>query len=125
MIRRVLVAAVAIPTAILVVHTGGWALSGLLSVFAALGAAEVFKLAERGGVRPLKELGYIGAAFIPVAVFAANADGLGLGYDYILFAAPVFLIAVMADNEPRPAIDLVPLEPYVARCIDQKLGFAV
>ncbi|UCD25463.1 MAG: phosphatidate cytidylyltransferase [Gemmatimonadota bacterium] len=96
MIRRVSVAAVAIPTAIVVVYTGGWALAGLLSVFAGLGAAEVFKLAERAGIRPLKELGYVGAAAIPVTVFAASADGLGLDYQYILFAAPVFVIAVMA-----------------------------
>jgi len=96
MIRRVSVAAVAIPTAIAVVYIGGWALSALLSVFAALGTAEVYKLAERAGVRPLKEPGYVGAALIPVTVFAATADGLGLGYRYLLFAIPVFMIAVMA-----------------------------
>ena len=90
-------------------YTGGWALSGLLSLFAALGAAELFKLAESAGVRPLKTLGYIGAALIPLAVFAASADGLELSARYLLLGAPVFLIAVMAHGVFSRSPDEKPL----------------
>ncbi len=62
LIRRIVVAAIAIPTAIAVVYVGGWALTGLLAVFAALGSAELYRLADRKGMRPIEDLGYVAAA---------------------------------------------------------------
>ena len=57
LVRRVGFAAVAIPVALLVVWYGGLPLTLLLAAAAALGARELFDLAERGQVRPLRALG--------------------------------------------------------------------
>ncbi|MEJ2237267.1 MAG: phosphatidate cytidylyltransferase [Gemmatimonadales bacterium] len=96
LIRRAVVAVVAIPTAIGVVYVGGWALTGLLAVLAALGSAELYRLADLSGIRPVEEVGYVAAALLPVGVFAATSDGLYLGYRYLVLAAAVYVITVMA-----------------------------
>lgn len=96
LVRRAAVAVVAIPTAIGIVYVGGWALTGLLAVLAALGSAELFRLADHGGIRPIEELGYVPAALVPVGVFAATSDGLDLGYGYMVFGAALYLMTVMA-----------------------------
>ncbi len=69
--RRILVAAVGIPLALLIVYVGGWALAGLLAVFGVLGANETYRLALRGGVRPLAVTGSLGAAAMPLATAAS------------------------------------------------------
>jgi phosphatidate cytidylyltransferase len=114
MMRRIAVAAVAIPTAVAVVYVGGWALSGSLAVLASLGAAEAFRLAERASVRPAKGLGYVGAFLIPLLVFAALPEGLGLEYRYTVFGGPALLLAAMAyavwnrgvDDRPLAAVSV-------------------
>ncbi|UCG88614.1 MAG: CDP-archaeol synthase [Gemmatimonadota bacterium] len=96
MISRIFVAAVAVPTAVAIVYVGGWALSVGLAVLAGVGAAELYRLAGRSGVHPMKELGCLGAALVPLLVFAAGMDGLGLGYRYLVFSGPLLLMLVMA-----------------------------
>jgi phosphatidate cytidylyltransferase len=96
LIRRAAVAVVAIPTAVGLVYVGGWALTGLLAVLAALGSAELFRLADLGGIRPIEELGYVAAALVPVGVFAATSDGLDLGYGYLVFGAALYVMTTMA-----------------------------
>ena len=71
LVRRVGFAAVAIPIALLIVWYGGLPLAALLAVAGALGAAELFGLAERGGTRPARALGMGTAAAIPVVVWLA------------------------------------------------------
>jgi phosphatidate cytidylyltransferase len=109
LIRRIVVAAIAIPTAIAVVYVGGWALTGLLAVFAALGSAELYRLADRKGMRPIEDLGYVAAALLPVGVFAATSDGLDLGYRYLVFGGAVYVMAVMAFAVWRRAPDDGPI----------------
>jgi len=114
MIRRMAVAAVAIPTAVAVVYVGGWALSGALAVLAGLGVAEAYRLVERSGVQPIRGVGYVGAVLVPLLVFAAAPDGLGLGYRYIVFGGPALLMATMAyavwnrapDDKPLAAVSM-------------------
>jgi len=94
MARRVAVAAVGIPTALALVHVGRWPLVVALSVFAALGALELFRLAEARGLRPFRALGAVAAAMVPVVVYgllrgAVNPRWLG-------FAGVGWLIVVMA-----------------------------
>ncbi len=71
LVRRVGFAAVAIPVALLVVWYGGLPLTLLLAAAAALGARELFDLAERGQVRPLRALGTVSAAAVAPLVYAA------------------------------------------------------
>jgi phosphatidate cytidylyltransferase len=68
-LQRVLVAAVAIPLALGIVWQGGLALTLLVAAVAALGARELFALAEHIGVRPLRGLGVALAVLAPLGVW--------------------------------------------------------
>ena len=69
--RRVGFAAVAIPLVLLLVWYGGLPLAALLAVAAALGTAELFDLAERGGTRPARAYGVATAAALPLLTWIA------------------------------------------------------
>jgi phosphatidate cytidylyltransferase len=69
--RRIGFAAVAIPLVLLVVWYGGLPLAALVAIAAALGAGELFDLAERGGVRPFRTLGITTAALLPPVTWLA------------------------------------------------------
>jgi phosphatidate cytidylyltransferase len=73
LVRRVGFAAVAIPLALLIVWYGGLPLVALLAAAGALGTGELFRLAERGEVRPARALGMATAAVIPLAAYATLA----------------------------------------------------
>jgi len=92
---RVLVAAVAIPAALVVVYIGGWALVGALAVLCVAGTREVYNLALSGGVRPLGEIGYLGAAAAPFCVFATSPGGLDFDPFVLWLGGAVWLMLVM------------------------------
>jgi phosphatidate cytidylyltransferase len=69
LVRRVGFAAVAIPLVLLVVWYGGPPLAILVAAAGALGAMELFGLAERGGTRPARRLGVASAAAIPIVAY--------------------------------------------------------
>ncbi|HZA97631.1 MAG TPA: phosphatidate cytidylyltransferase [Gemmatimonadales bacterium] len=70
LVRRVGFALVAIPLALLLVWYGGLPLTLLLAVAAVLGTRELFDLAARGNVRPLRTLGLVSAGLLPPIVYA-------------------------------------------------------
>jgi phosphatidate cytidylyltransferase len=65
-LQRVAFAAVAIPVALLVVWWGGWPLAALVSAIAVLGVRELYDIAARLGVAPLRGLGLATAAALPL-----------------------------------------------------------
>ncbi len=69
--RRVVFALVAIPLVLLVVWYGGLPLAALVATAAALGAGELFGLAERTGTRPARTLGIASATVVPLLVWLA------------------------------------------------------
>jgi len=69
--RRVGFAVVAIPLALVITWNGGWLLALLLAGAGALGCAELFGLAERGGSRPARRLGIGTAAAVPPITWLA------------------------------------------------------
>ena len=72
--KRVGVAAVGIPIAVLVLYLGGWALAALLAVIAALGAAEFLRIARQREVFPVTVLTIAGAvAFLVIAALRPTA----------------------------------------------------
>ena len=90
LLTRILVAVVAIPLALGIVWYGGLPLALLVIVAAVLATRELFDLAEKTGVRPLRGLGMVLAALAPfttwllagartmdVAVQPAAADSAG------------------------------------------------
>lgn len=66
LIRRVLVAAVGVPVAVVAVWQGGWFLAALMGFVAGMGAQEFFRLAEARGARPLVIPGVSLAVFLPL-----------------------------------------------------------
>jgi phosphatidate cytidylyltransferase len=73
--KRVAVAAVGIPLALIIIWAGGWALALLLAVIAAGAAAELFRLAARRGIQPLVVPGLL-LAVLPVLTAAWIGDPL-------------------------------------------------
>ncbi|MEO5799134.1 MAG: phosphatidate cytidylyltransferase [Gemmatimonadales bacterium] len=71
LVRRILFAVVAIPLALLLVWAGGWPLALLVATIAVLGTRELFDIAEKQSVRPLRGLGLVLAAAGPLLVYAS------------------------------------------------------
>ncbi|MGD2135336.1 MAG: phosphatidate cytidylyltransferase [Gemmatimonadales bacterium] len=67
--RRVMVAAIGIPVAVGMVFLGHWWLTALLVVFGLVGTAELYRLAQTAGVRPLAAAGMAGAAALPIVTY--------------------------------------------------------
>ena len=66
--KRVAVAAIGIPIAVVVLYLGGWALAGLLALIAVLGATEFIRIARQREVFPVPVLTVGGAAaFVVIA----------------------------------------------------------
>jgi phosphatidate cytidylyltransferase len=95
--RRVAFAAAAIPLALLVIWYGGVPLVCLLAAVGALGARELFGLAQRQGVRPVGMLGIAGATAIAPLTYAALAtQERELVRSIWPYAAALWLILVLA-----------------------------
>jgi phosphatidate cytidylyltransferase len=74
LIRRVGFAVIAIPLALAVIWYGGGLLALLLAVAGALGARELFDLAGRQGIRPLRPLGLVSAAALAPLVYVTLVE---------------------------------------------------
>lgn len=78
LVRRIGFAAVAIPLALVVVWFGGLPLIGLVAVVSVLGTREVFDLAGRQGVQPVRSLGFLtAAAFAPLTYAGVTSPAAG------------------------------------------------
>mgnify|MGYP001187430127 FL=1 len=91
--QRVAVAAVGIPVAIAAIVAGGWYLGVLLAAVAAGSAVELFRLAERGGVRPMRSLG---AALAAGSTLIAAAEPSFEGAAGPLFGSAVAVLLLTA-----------------------------
>ncbi len=97
LVRRVGFALVAIPLALLIVWYGGMPLVALLAAAAALGAGELFGLAERTGIRPARAAGMVTAASLPViGYFMLLAPSRNpAAPELLLYAAALALVALL------------------------------
>ncbi len=91
MIRRILVAAVAIPAALAAIRVGGWLLAVLVGGLGAVGAAEFYRMARLAGSWPLSGIGTGAAALLPIVAYWAITGGAGSA-DVLLFGGPLFLM---------------------------------
>ncbi|MFW6200182.1 MAG: phosphatidate cytidylyltransferase [Gemmatimonadota bacterium] len=73
--RRVLVAAVGVPLAVVAVWQGGWFLAALMAFVAGMGAREFFRLAGARGGRPLMIPGVALAVFLPLVAAEFSSYG--------------------------------------------------
>jgi phosphatidate cytidylyltransferase len=103
--KRVAFAVVAAPLTVAVVFYGGLPLALLLSVVAGLGAGELFRMAQQGGVPPLLRAGVGIAAALPIATHAR--------FTLISRSAGV--------NDPSP---LAPVFSAIGRAVAGSLGTA-
>jgi phosphatidate cytidylyltransferase len=124
---RFLVAAVAIPAALVVVYIGGWALAGALAVLCVAGTREVYNLARSGGMKPLDGLGFVGAAAVPFCVFLTAPGAGGPGFDpaVLWLGAAVWLMLVMvsaartrsSDDRPLASVSVTVFGVLYAGCM--------
>jgi phosphatidate cytidylyltransferase len=73
LVRRIAFAVIAIPLAIAIVWYGGFPFAFLLAVAGALGARELFDLASRQGIQPIRPFGFVSAAALAPLAYASVA----------------------------------------------------
>ncbi|HKJ91963.1 MAG TPA: phosphatidate cytidylyltransferase [Longimicrobiales bacterium] len=93
--RRVAVAAVGIPTAVVLIYLGGWYLGVLLAVAGGLSAWEYYRLAAARGVRAFVVPGVVFAVGIVLVSTALPGPGVG-GPLWQLTVAFTLVLSVMA-----------------------------
>ncbi len=93
MIRRIIVAAVAIPAALAAIRVGGWLLAVLVGGLGAVGAVELYRMARLAGSWPLSGIGAGAAAVLPIVVYWAITGGAG-STDVLLFGGPLFVMLI-------------------------------
>ncbi len=92
MATRIGVAGIAIPTAFGLIYLGGWALTGLIAVFGALGSLEFSGLFRAKSGEALDLAGAVGAFLIPIAVYL-NVSGT-IGVAWLAAAFPLWVVLV-------------------------------
>jgi phosphatidate cytidylyltransferase len=112
MVRRVAVAAVAIPAALGLVRLGGWPLVAALAALAVLGTLELFRIAEARGTRPFPLLGAGAAALTPAATYGVLIGRVEPGWLTVALAG--WVMAVMGAAVRRRPPDRGPLAAMAA-----------
>jgi phosphatidate cytidylyltransferase len=92
--RRIIFAVIAAPVSIAIVYFGDWVLAIVLSVLAALGAWEFFRMAKETGALPMEPAGIALAALLPIAV---HAQRLGV-YSLSLTAIVAMILVLFAST---------------------------
>jgi phosphatidate cytidylyltransferase len=92
--RRIIFAVIAAPTSVAIVYFGDWILAIVLSVLAALGAWEFFRMARETGATPIEPAGIALAALLPIAV---HAEKLGV-YTLSLTAVIAMILVLFAST---------------------------
>ena len=92
--RRIIFAVIAAPVSIGAIYFGDWALAIVLSVLAALGAAELMKMARETGALPFAPAGIAIAALLPIAL---HAQRLGV-YTFSLTAIVATSLVLFASS---------------------------
>ena len=102
---RVGVAVVGIPVVLALLYFGGWILGIPVALLAAVGAGEVYDLAEAKGVRPLRWLGMVAsAALVLAAVHHPSFEALApWAFGGLCVVALVALLAAMPLRGPEGA----------------------
>jgi phosphatidate cytidylyltransferase len=91
--KRVGVAAVGVPLAVVILYIGGWIMAAVLAAIAAAGASEFYRLAAQRGIRPFVAAGVVLAA-VPVLLTMVTADAET--WAWRAFVAATILIATAA-----------------------------
>jgi phosphatidate cytidylyltransferase len=96
LLRRITVAAIAIPIAVGMVYMGGWLLVSGIALLGVLGAHEFYRLASADQARPLNTVGYAGALLLPVTAYLLQPEGGGMSPAWALLGGVVWIMGTMA-----------------------------
>ncbi len=94
--KRLIVAGIGIPMAVLVLYAGGWVLAVVLAAVAAGVAREFLLLAERTGARPFIGAGSLLAAAYLLVSATSPADPAALAWTYWLLTVAATLAVFLA-----------------------------
>lgn len=95
--RRIAFSAVAIPAALGIAFLGGWWFAGLIALVAVLGAREVYDFAAAQGVDPLRRMGMLGAAAIPLGTAVWVRAPYAYGWPQsLLYSGALWFITLVA-----------------------------
>jgi phosphatidate cytidylyltransferase len=94
--KRIAVAAIGIPLAVVLIYLGGWALGAVLVVVAVLGAAEIYKLAALRQVKAYRGLGAVLAAAIVAFAVIHEFPGPAAPYQWTAVLTAVLVLAALS-----------------------------
>jgi phosphatidate cytidylyltransferase len=109
LIRRIIVAAIAIPVAVGMVYVGGWLLVAGIALLGVLGAHEFYRLAGADQARPLTSAGYVGALLMPVTAYLVLPQGGGVSPALALLGGAMWIMVTMALATKLRAPDQAPI----------------
>jgi phosphatidate cytidylyltransferase len=126
--RRIVFGIVAVPIAVAIIYIGGVPLAAFLSVLAAIGTWELFRMARATGARPIAAVGIPFAILIPLAQAAAPAGVFDIAPEWaaagVLLTLTLVLWLRRADAHPLGAAALTLFAPaYTAGMLT--FGFAI
>jgi phosphatidate cytidylyltransferase len=95
--KRVAVAAIGIPFALIVLYVGGWIMAAVLAAIAAAAAGELYRIARQRGIEPFIMIGCALAA-LPVlsTVLARHDPGTAMMWSWLIFLAATPVVASVA-----------------------------
>ncbi|HUF49434.1 MAG TPA: phosphatidate cytidylyltransferase [Longimicrobiales bacterium] len=94
--KRVAVAAVGIPLALIIIYLGGWPFTILLAIIAGIGAAEFYRLAAQRGVHAFVALGAALAAGAVILATVADDAAVTAAWSWRMFVAAALLVGPLA-----------------------------
>lgn len=106
--KRVSVAAIGIPAVLALIVLGGWYLAVPLAVLAGVGADELYRIAEAGGVRPFRSVGVI-AATAAVLLAAWRPEWVAFApwaLAVLVLVMAVACVAALRSREPQTGAPL-------------------
>lgn len=94
--KRVAVAAIGIPLAIVVLYMGGWIMAVVLAAIAAAAAAELYRIARRHGVEPFFVVGCVLAALPVLSTVLAPDPRAAAAWSWMIVLATSLYVATVA-----------------------------
>lgn len=73
---RILVALIGIPLMVAIIIAGGWWLALLVALLSAVGAGEIYRMAQRKGIRPHASIGIANAAILPLLLASGGSTSI-------------------------------------------------
>ncbi len=124
--KRWAVAAVAVPTVLALLYLGGWAIAVLVAAFAAFGAWECYRLADRADVAALDGLGVASAAaFVLVAAWRPTFAGFAPPALALVGALMIvgLVVAMRTRGPARKPLEVVAITVFGALYAGLSLAF--